>query len=186
MLFLFWACVAQSLKVLIPPKGHASVHQEDIKRDVWAIERGDSPLEWWLRRSSQFGADLVDDDGSSCLSFQGEEERGLLYWIESNGSETKDLGIRLATLLALAKSSDRLKLKRAYQYCFGLPENTEGWELQKIEMIVGQNIRIEDSVWRTSGGQETSFTALNFEDIVKSIQQIIASNSPDIVEASKY
>lgn len=186
MLFLLLACSTQSLKVPISPKGVASVHQEDIKRDVWAIERGDSPLGWWQKRSSQFGADLIEDDGASCLLFQGEDETGLLYWIEPYGSENKGIGLRMATLLALAKASDRLELAQAHQYCFGIPEDVEGWTLQKVEMIFGENLSIEDSVWKASGEQGSSFVELNFENIVENIQKIIASNSPELVEASKH
>ena len=112
ILIVLFACSAEFLNIPIPPNGVQSVHQEDIKRDIWAIENGHTSKTWWKKRVSQLGGEIVMQENFSCLLHEGEKNTGLVYW---TSLDKNDLGIRLATILSLAKASHRIDLKLSYR-----------------------------------------------------------------------
>ena len=48
------SCAPETLKIHVPPTGVHSVNQEDLRRAYWALESGDDPEQWWLKRTEQF------------------------------------------------------------------------------------------------------------------------------------
>ena len=48
------SCSPETLKIYVPPTGVHSVNQEDLRRAYWALESGDDPEQWWLKRTEQF------------------------------------------------------------------------------------------------------------------------------------
>ena len=136
-LLLLLACSADFLNIPIPPKGARAIHQEDIKRDIWSIERGNTAERWWEKRLDQLDGKMVVQNNSSCLIHEGEEKKGLIYWTSLNEN---DLGIRLATMLSLAKASNQVHLKFSYRYCLGEPVEIQGWTLIEVDNIAGPSL----------------------------------------------
>jgi len=177
---LLFACSADFLNIPIPSTGIHSVHQEDLKRDIWAIEQGYSAQSWWEKRISQLEGQLVVQDNASCLYHRGEKEKGRLYWVALKN----DIGIQMGVLLSLAKASDRIAREQSYQYCLGKPNVVEGWIAQEIGNIDGEQLEIRDNIWKASEDKKQSFQQINFERLQQNIQTIIASNSPSLAAAS--
>lgn len=176
------ACSAEFLEIPIPPKGVDAIHQEDIKRDIWAIEQGNSLDIWWKKRIAQLDGELIEQGEVSCLLHQGEKSRGFTYWTSSDGA---DVGIRLASLLSLAKTSDRLVLEQSYQYCLGKPKDLLEGEHQEIGNVAGKELLLVGNLWQTIEADDYHFEQLNFKQLEKNIKQIIHSNSSELIEASK-
>lgn len=177
---LLFACSADFLNIPIPSRGIHSVHQEDLKRDIWAIEQGYSAQIWWEKRISQLEGEMLAQENASCLYHRGENEKGILYWT----MQKNDAGIQVGVLLSLAKASDQISREQSYQYCLGKPDVREGWIVQEIGNIDGEQLEIRDNIWNARWDKKQSFGQINFERLQQNIQTIIASNSPSLVEAS--
>jgi hypothetical protein len=63
------ACSVDTLKIYVPPRGIESIHQEDLKRALWNLERGTESMLWWENRASQ--VNLRETDIHGCFIHEG-------------------------------------------------------------------------------------------------------------------
>ena len=148
-------CTPGSLGIHVPPTGADSVNQEDLRRAYWALERGDNPLQWWLKRGAQFHLEPL---GSTCHLYKGQ----------SNGMASvyaQQTPMQLAVMASLAKALDRTEPTWSWQFC--LVESTMADYDVPFETVVD----LTDD-FRTS----PSFVEVNFENLAHDVQEIVRTH----------
>ena len=148
------ACAPETLKIHVPPTGVDSVHQEDLRRAYWRLERGDDPVQWWSHRASQFH---FQSSSGKCHSYQGQSNDVAVVYAQPTPMQLTVMG-------SLAKALDRTKPLSSWQFC--IVESTLPVHDVPFMAVVDLN---ED--FSTS----PVFVEVNFENLAHDVQEIVRS-----------
>ena len=176
-------CSTQQLDIPIAPVGFRAIQQEDIKRDIWAVERQDgySLSDWWDKRQSQF--DVIPlENAKNCVQKKGRNVAPIKgFWIEEDAS-----ALELATLIALVKISDGVDLDFDLFFCVGKvkEQNASNIIWSKIEDISGEKVRKEKMTWTSSATRKNHFVDYDFRQVEQNIRQIIREEFPSVAASS--
>ena len=145
-------CSPEALRIHVPPIGADSVNQEDLRRAYWALERGDNPLQWWLKRGTQFHLEPL---GSTCHLYKGQSNSMAAVYAQPTP-------MQLAVMASLVKALDRTEPTWSWQFC--LVESTLDVDDVSFEAVVD----LTDD-FRMS----PSFVEVNFENLAHDVQEIV-------------
>ena len=174
------ACSLESLNIVLPPRGIEAVQQEDLRRDIWALEHRNQPIDDWFRnRAKQLNLDVVVSGASTmCYGRSAQKETGILWWTERDSQYQNSA---IAAILSLAKSTDAISSPVGLIYCLGRPPKFGlGWSEQKIENIVGPRVAVSNGVWSSNTAEVVPFVELNFEQLEYNIRHIATALTPHI------
>jgi|GEM_PF-5154553 len=101
-------CSVDTLKIYMPPRGIQSIHQEDLKRALWNLERGADSMLWWTNRASQVNLSATDIHG--CFLHEGRTSDVLTIVAVSTP-------IEVATLASMGKAVDKVETSHGWQFC---------------------------------------------------------------------
>ena len=149
------ACAPETLRIHVPSTGVESVHQEDLRRAYWRLERGDDPMQWWLHRASQFH---FQSSSSACHSYQGQSDGVAVVYAQPTPMQLTVMG-------SLAKALDRTTPSFSWQFC--LVEST----LPAHDTVYKAVIDLNDDF-----PISPSFVEVNFEILVRDVQEIVRAH----------
>ena len=101
-------CSVDTLKIYTPPRGLESIHQEDLKRALWNLERGTDPMWWWINRASQVNLSATGIHG--CFIHEGNTSDVLIVLAMSTP-------IQVSTLASMGKAVDKVETTHGWQFC---------------------------------------------------------------------
>lgn len=178
-LSIIFACSVDVLKIPIPPRGIASVQQEDIRRDVWALESGVALDDWWEKRRHQFQVTEEKTKTQTCLVSPGSQT-GISYWIER---KSESVAVDMAVLFSLVKAVEYIDSPRRYRFCLGRPKQQiqEQWQISNIS---GKDLVFSDGVIHSNQNDIGAFVQLDFRQIAENCRKILQQNSPELLVES--
>lgn len=106
-------CSTEALKIHVPPTGVASVHQEDLRRAYWKLERGVNPQDWWNSRARQ--VHLSKTEIRDCFVHTGKSTGSVQP--SSIMVIAEPLPIQLSMLASLAKAIDGVETPEDWRFC---------------------------------------------------------------------
>ena len=110
-------CSTEALKIHVPPTGVASVHQEDLRRAYWKLERGVNPQDWWNSRARQ--VHLSKTEIKDCFVHTGKGTGSVQpsSIVASILVMAEPLPIQLSMLASLAKATDGVETPEDWMFC---------------------------------------------------------------------
>jgi hypothetical protein len=179
LFFLLHACSVDLLDIYVPPRGFASIQQEDIRRDIWSLQLAEQDVDdWLLQRASQLNVEIVLQDEETICFSRGEQEKGLVFWVNAS-SEYKNVAV--AALLSLAKSTEQIDNPFRLIYCVGRPPKLcSGCTEIEIANVSGIDLVEKKGTWTSSSPGSTSFIDLNFELIQENVSKIAQQTTPHL------
>ena len=146
------SCAPETLKIHVPPTGVHSLNQEDLRRAYWALESGDDPEQWWLKRTKQFH---LESSPSSCHVHPGEgEHRAVVY--------AAPTPMQLTVMASLAKALDGTTPTWSWYFCLVSDS------LSTQEMSVDTVINLKDGY-----SDSPPFVDVNFEHLARDVEKIL-------------
>ena len=171
------ACSVEALNVYVPPRGIASIQQEDLRRDIWSLEIASEAFDiWFHKRVKQLHLEPVSGNEQSCFRRQGEAETGIVFWTDS---KRRYSNVSVSALLSLAKSTDQTHNPQSIVYCSVQPPVFfNDWKIIEIADVSGKDIVLEEGRWTSNSDEKYSFTDLQFEQIARNTKVIAETITP--------
>ena len=145
------ACEPETLRIHVPPTGLHSVNQEDLRRAYWAVERSESPSQWWSKRTTQLQLQSV---GSTCYLYEGQTDTIAVVYAQSTP-------MHLTVMASIAKALDRTEPSWSWQFCL-------------VEQIPTANTTFQTVIDLTEELQDSiPFVEVNFETLALQVQSIL-------------
>ncbi len=148
-------CSTEMLKIHVPPTGIDSVHQEDLRRAYWRLERGISSDQWWNSRARQ--VHLATTQHKGCFVHRGEadiQDSSVLVIAEP-------VPIQLSMLVSLAKAVDGVSTSEDWFFCVSATGSTP------IEAERSINLSQENL-------GNIQFVDVQFEQLEQRVRQILS------------
>ena len=148
------ACAPETLMIHVPPTGVDSVHQEDLRRAYWRLERSDDPVQWWFHRASQLH---FQSSSGKCHSYQGQSNDVAVVYAQPSPMQLTVMG-------SLAKALDRTTPLWSWQFC--LVDSDMPLHDTPLKAVINLNDDFPTS---------PSFVEVNFETLVLDLKEIVRS-----------
>ncbi len=156
-------CSTEALKIHVPPTGVASVHQEDLRRAYWKLQRGKNPQDWWNSRARQVHLSKTEIKDCFVHTGTGSEQPSSVLVI------AEPLPIQLSMLASLAKATDGVETFEDWLFCVSSAQVPTDIETT-LETMIDSTIDLAEE---NLGNPK--FVDVQFEQLEQRVRQILTA-----------
>lgn len=157
-------CTAESLQIPLPKRGVASIHQEDLKRGIWALEQGKDAQQWWQEKSETLS---LKKYGNDCIATHPPNAETITVWASPTLDRTS-----VISLFSLAKSTEFVPLSQEFQFCVAAGIHPSWGHPLEIQNFTNGPVTCSDVKCGASEEKHQSFTEIHFVTWVENLQQV--------------